>query len=396
MQEVVIVSAARTPIGAYMGSLADQRSQDIAAFSIKETMDRAGIDSSELDICVYSEAKQSSFPANIGRHAWLLAGLDDQKVAGITLNVLCAGAIQTMISGFSKIVGGEYHGIMVGGIETNSQAQHYIQHPRYKFGPGNLCFHDSKVEVEIKAQPVELYGELSAADLADIVANNYGLSRQALNEYALASKSRAANAVKGGLMKEAIVPVLKRVKKAEVTIDTDDLAPIPSIEKLMTMPTINSNGSATAGNISPLADGSASMIMMSAQRAKELSCKPIANMVGFGISAGNPKLLENATIKSIEKALNFAGISLKDVGFIDFHEPSAAYSLVVADKLGAEAVRKINVDGGSLGFGHPGAATGGAMVVNMIYRLQRTGAKFGLINVGALGGQSLSVVIKSI
>jgi len=395
MQKVVIVSAARTPFGGYMGSLADQRSQDLAAYSIKEAVNRAGIDSSTLDVCVYSEAKQSSFPANIGRHAWLLAGLDDQNVAGFTVNGLCAGAMQTIISGFSKIVGGEYQGVLVGGIETNSQAQYYIQHPRYRFGPGNLCFHDSKVEVEIKAQPVDLYGELSAADLADIIANNYGLSRQAIDEYALASQSKATNAVKSGLMKEAIVPILKKVKKAEMTIDRDDLVPFNSMDELMSMHPINGNGSATYGNISPLADGSASMVMMSAQRATELNCIPIASMVGFGIAAGNPKQLEKATIRSIEKALGFAGISLKEVDFIDFHEPSAAYSIVLSDKLGEDAYGKINVDGGSLGFGHAGAATGGAMVVNMIYRLQRTGAKYGLINVGALGGQSLAVVIKS-
>src|SRR5665648_35576 len=395
MREVVIVSAARTPFGSYMGSLASQRSQDLAACSMKEAVNRAGIDSSKLDICVYSEAKQSSFPANIGRHAWLLAGLDDQNAAGLTLNGLCAGAMQTIISCFSKIVGGEYQGIMVGGIETNSQAQYYLQHPRYNVRLGNLCFHDSKVDVEIKAQPVKLYGELSAADIADIIANNYGLSRQALDEYALTSRSKAKNAVTSGKMKEAIVPIFKKINKAEVTIDTDDLAQINSIEMLMSMPTINSNGSATDGNISPLADGSASMVMMSAQRAIELSCKPIARVVGFGIAAGNPKLLERTTIKSIEKALHFAGIGLKDIDFIDFHEPSAAYSIVVANGLGNAVFGKMNVDGGSLGFGHAGAATGGAMVVNMIYRLQRTGAKYGLINVGALGGQSLSIVIQT-
>jgi acetyl-CoA C-acetyltransferase len=176
MQDVVIVSAARTPFGLYMGSLADQRSQDLAAISMKEAVVRAGFDSSEFDLCIYSEAKQSSFPANVGRHGWLLAGLSEDP-GGFTMNTLCAGAIQTMISGFNKIMAGEYSAIMTGGIETNSQAQHYLVHPRYKFGPDNLTFHDSKVDVEKNAQPVSIYGELMNADIADIIARKNGLNR---------------------------------------------------------------------------------------------------------------------------------------------------------------------------------------------------------------------------
>ncbi len=393
MREVVIASAARTPFGLDGGVLADQRSQDLAAYSMREAVNRAGIESGKLDTCIYSEAKQSSLPANIGRHAWLLAGLDENP-GGYTLNALCAGALQTMISGFSKIVAGEYQGVLVGGIETNSQAQYYIFHPRYKLGPDNLCFRDSKKEVETNAQPVDLYGELSTADIADIIAQNYGLSREKIDEYALASKLKAADTIKNGIMKEAITPIIKKVKKAEVTVENDEGDQRTSIEELMAMPSINEGGTATKGNIAPLADGSASIVMMSADRAKELGCKPVAKVVAFGIAAGNPKLIERATLKSIEKALKMSGVNLKDIDFIDFHEQSAAYSVVVADKLGPDAVGKINVDGGSLGFGHAGAATGGALAVNMVYRLQRTGARFGLVNVAAFGGQSLSIILE--
>ena len=393
MQDVVIASATRTPFGLYMGSLADQRSQDLAAYSMKEAIARSGFDSSELDICIYSEAKQSSFPANVGRHGWLLAGLDENS-GGFTMNALCAGAIQTMISAFNKIVAGEYSAIMTGGIETNSQAQYYLVHPRYKFGPDNLTFHDSKVDVETHAQPIELYGELSNANIADMIARANGLNRSEIDEYAFASKSLANNTIKSGLLKEAVTPITKKVKKAEVTIDNDQGSKLSSIEKMMADHAINESGTATQENIAPLADGSASIIMLSGDRAAQLGVKPMAKIAGFGVAAGNPKFIEWITVKSIEKALGFAGITLKDLDYIDFHEPSAAYGLVVSKQLGADAAGKINVDGGSLGFGHAGAATGGAMVVNMLYRLQRTGANCGLVNVGALGGQSLSIIVK--
>jgi len=395
MQEVVIVGAARTPLGLYMESLANQRVQDLAASSMKGAMGRSGIDSSQLDLCIYSEAKQSSFPANIGRHAWLLAGFDENP-GGFTLNTLCAGALQSLFSGFNKIRAGEYQGIMTGGAETNSLAPYYLQHPRYKFGPDNLCFHDMKVEVETHAQPIELYGELTGAVIADGIAANYGFTREELDEYVIASKEKAVIAAKNGALKNSIVPIIRKVKKGEVTVETDDGAQkSTTLETLMAMTAIN-DGTSSGGNLAPLADGAASTILMSGAKAKDLGCKPIAKVLGFGIAAGNPKLIERTTLKSIEKALKWVGIQLETIDFFDLHEPSAAYALAVSNKLGSSVSQKINVDGGSLAYGHAGATTGGAMVVNMIYRLQRTGAKLGLVNVGALGGQSISVVLERV
>lgn len=394
MQEVVIVSAARTPFGLYRGILADQRSQDLTAASMKEAVIRAGIDSAELDATIFSEAIQTGLPANVGRHGWLLTGLSE-KPAGYTMNALCAGAIQTMFSSFNKILSGQYSAFLAGGVETNSQAPYYLFHPRYDFGPQSMCFHDQKVEVQTNAQPVDKYGELTVATIADNIAKKYGLTRVALDEYAVSSRAKAVAAAQNGYTEAAITPIVKRVKKAEVTVDSDEaLQQAADFEKLMAMPTLNSCGTATEGNLAPLADGSASVIILSADKAKALDCSSMATVAGFGIAAGHPCLIERTTVKSIEKALQYANISLSDVDFIDMHEPSAAYALAVSNMLGAEAAGKINVDGGSLGFGHAGAATGGAMVVNMLYRLQRTGAKVGLVNVGALGGQSLTVVVR--
>ncbi len=391
MQEVVIAGAARTPFGLYMGSLADQRVQDLAASSMKEAIARSRIDSSQLDLCIYSEAKQTSLPSNLGRHAWLLAGLDENP-GGFTLNTLCAGALQTLFSGFNKIIAGEYQGIMTGGAETNSLAPYYLEHPRYQFGPHNFCFNDMKVEVETHAQPIGIYGELSAAAIADGIAQSYGLSREALDEHVLKNKEKAASAAMN--MKNVIVPIVRKLKKGEVTVDLDEGAlQSTTLEKLMAMPAIN-GATASAANIAPLADGAASLVLLSGDKAKKLGCKPIAKVLGFGITAGNPRLIERTSLKSIEKALKWAGVQLQDLDFIDLHEPSAAFSLVVSDKLGIK--EKVNVDGGSLATGHAGPATGGAMIVNMLYRLQATGAKLGLVNVSALGGQSISVVLERV
>ncbi|KUG03435.1 3-ketoacyl-coa thiolase [hydrocarbon metagenome] len=394
MQEVVIVGAARTPFGLYRGELADQRSQDLAASSMKEAVARAGIDSAKYDASIFSESIQTSLPANVARHGWLLAGFSEDP-AGFTMNTLCAGAIQTMFSAYNKLVTGEYKVFMTGGVGTSSQAPYYIYHPRYEFGPQSMCFHDQKLEIQTNAQPIDQYGELTITDLADIIASNNGLSRLQLDEYTAASKAKASAGLKNGAFKDAIVPIVKKVKKAEVSVDTDEgLKKTVSLEQLMAMPAINCCGSASEGNVAAMADGAASIVMMSAESAKELGATPLAKVAGFGIAAGNPALIERTTVKSIEKALKFAGISLSEVDYIDLHEQSAAYALAVSNLLGADAAGKINVDGGSLGFGHAGAATGGAMAVNMIYRLQRADANYGLINVGAFGGQSLSIIIK--
>jgi len=394
MQEVVIVGAARTPFGLYRGELASQRAQDLAANSMKEAVARAGIDSAKYDASIYSESVQTSLPANVSRHGWLLAGFSEDP-AGFTMNTLCAGAIQTMFSAYNKIVAGEYKLFMTGGIGTSSQAPYYVFHPRYEFGPQSMCFHDQKLEIQTNAQPVDRYGELTFTDLADIIASNNGLSRLQLDQYTAASKAKAIAALKNGAFKDAISPIVKKVKKAEVTIDTDEaLKKTVSLEELMAMPATNCCGNASEGNVAAMADGSASIVLASADAAKELGATPLAKVAGFGIAAGNPTLIERTTVKSIEKALKSAGISMSDVDYIDLHEQSAAYAVAVNNLLGADAAAKINVDGGSLAFGHAGAATGGAMVVNMVYRLQRTGANCGLVNVGALGGQSLSIVIK--
>ncbi len=393
MKETVFVSAVRTPIGRYMGSLKTVRVQDLAAHTMKVALERAGIDSGALDMCIYSQSMQSSLPANVGRHAWTLAGLSEDP-AGYTLNTLCAGSLQTIISGFNKIVGEEYQGMLVGGVESYSLAHYYLFHPRYKFGPHSLCFNDSKLELETNAQPEEEYGELTAAVLADIIASRYGFTRRDLDAYALGDHKKALAAIGEGRIGGQVEPVTIKQRKKEIVVDADELPEPCSLEDLMALPPDDEDGTATDATVAPWADGAASLIMLSAERAEELGATPLAKMLGFGIAAGNPTLLERTTSRSIDKALSMCGLKLGDLDFLDIHTPSAAYGLAVEEMLGEVVSGKINVDGGSLAFGHPGAATGGIMTTGMIHRLTDGKTRRGLINVGALGGQSLSIVIE--
>jgi acetyl-CoA C-acetyltransferase len=391
--ETVFVSAVRTPIGKYMGSLKTVRVQDLAAQTMKAAVERAGIDSSALEMSIYSQSMQSSLPANVGRHAWLLAGLSEDP-AGFTLNTLCAGALQTMISGFNKIVGDEYQGMLVGGVESYSMSQYYIFHPRYEMGPRSMCFHDQKIEIETNAQPQEPYGKLTAATMADMIAKNYGLARRDLDAYTVRDHEKALDAIHEKRINGGVAPLTIKMGKKEITVGVDELPRRTDMEELMAMPPENSDGTATAANTAPWADGAASLIMLSARRAKELGCKALSKMIGFGIAAGHPILLERTTLRSIHKALAQCGLTLEDMDFLNIHTPSAAYGLALEEMLGETAACKMNPDGGSLAFGHAGAATGGIMATGMIHRLVWTGARFGLINVGALGGQSLTIIIE--
>lgn len=392
MKEAVFVSAVRTPIGRYMGSLKTVRVQDLAAHTMKAAINRAGIDSGALDMSIYSQSMQSSFPANVGRHAWTLSGFSEDP-AGFTLNTLCAGALQTIISGFNKIIGEEYRGMLVGGVESYSLAQYYIFHPRYEFGPHSLCFNDSKMDIEKNAQPEEIYGELTTKSLADSIAFRYGLSRKALDTYTLQDYEKALSAIGNGCVKAQIEPVTIKRGKKEIIVSEDDLSGAASLDELMALTPDDEGGTATDGNVAPWADGAASLIMLSAQRAEELGAKPVARMLGFGIAAGNPTLLERTAARSIHKALSMCPMELNDLDFLDIHTPSAAYGLAVQEILG-KASERVNVDGSSLSFGHPGAATGGIMATGMIHRLAGKKGRRGLINVGAFGGQSLSIVIE--
>ena len=394
MQEVVVVAAARTPFGLYKGILGDQRCQDLAANSMKEAVARSGIDSAEYDASIYSEAVQTALPANVGRHAWLLTGMSEDP-AGFTMNTLCAGAIQSMFSAYNKIALGEYQLFLTGGVETSTQAPYYLVHPRYEFGPQSQVFHDQKVEAQTNAQPNDIYGELTLATLADIIAYNNGISRLAIDEYVVASKDKAAAAAKNGVMKEVLSNYVKKTRKGEVVVDSDEgVKNTVALDALMGLPSINYCGTASDGNIAPLADGSGSVVLASAEKAKAAGAKVWAKVAGFGIAAGNPTIIERTAYNSIQKALKTAGISAKDVDFFDIHEQSGAFAIAVANLLGADASGKINVDGGSLAYGHAGAATGAALVTNMVYRLERTKAKVGVVNVVAYGGQALTVVLK--
>lgn len=395
MNEVFFVSAKRSPIGRYMGSLKNVRVQDLAAATIKAAVEEAGIDSGALDMSIYSQSLQSSMPANIGRHAWTLAGLDENP-AGYTLNTLCAGALQTMISGFNKIVGDDYGGMLVGGVDSYSMAQYYIYHPRYRINPEEFCFHDPKKEVETNAQPRKMYGDLTAAAIADEIAARYSLERDDLDSHVLNDRRKLLAATDTEMMIEEIVPVSLQYKGKEVIVSADDYPPGRNIVELTGLPPLRDKGLATTGNMTSWADGAAALVMLSGRRSAELGCAPLAKMTAFGIAAGNPRFLEKTTVRSMEKALAMDKLSMKDIDFIDIHSPSAAYALAVANKLGPAVSSRINGAGSSLSFGHSGAATGGVMAVRMIKRLRGHKGKRGLVNVGALGGQSLTVIIEGL
>ncbi|MBW6484787.1 MAG: thiolase family protein [Syntrophobacterales bacterium] len=395
MKEVFFVSAQRSPIGKYLGSLKTVRVQDLAALTMKAVVDEARLDFGALDMCIYSQSLQSSLPANVGRHAWTLAGLSEEP-AGYTLNTLCAGALQTMISGFNKLVGDEYSGVLVGGVDSYSMAQHYIFHPRYRIGPGELCFHNPKTEVETNAQPRERYGELTAAALADGIARRWGLDRKNLDMHVLQDRQKRLAALAAGEISPEIASATVKHKGKEDSVTADDPPESATLEELSGLPPVRESGSATRASLAPWADAAASLVMLSADRAEKLGCKPLARMAGFGIAAGSPLLLEKTTVRSINKALAMCNICMEDIDFFDIHSPSAAYALAVENTLGEAVSGRINVDGSSLSFGCPGAATGGVMAVRLISRLRGQRGRRGLINVGALGGQSLSVVIESV
>jgi acetyl-CoA C-acetyltransferase len=378
-----------------MGSLKNVRIQDLAAITMKAAIEEAKIDSGALDMSIYSQSLQSSLPANVGRHAWTLAGLSEAP-AGYTLNTLCAGALQTMISGFNKIVGDEYNGMLVGGIDSFSLAQYYIFHPRYRINPEGFCFHDSKEEVETNAQPRERYGKLTAAELADALARRHGFTRSELDLHVMQDRQMHLAAVNAGVFSGEIVPAVVKQKGKEAAIVTDDLPGSLSLDELAGLPPLREGGCATKASLAAWADGAASLVMLSGERAMELGCRPLAEMAGFGIAAGSPLSLEKTTVRSINKALAMAGLRSEDIDFFEIHSPSAAYALAVEQELGEAVSSRINVDGSSLSFGHSGAATGGIMAVRLLCRLGAQRGRTGLINVGALGGQSLTVIVESL
>jgi len=394
-EDVFIISAVRTAIGRYGGTLRTVTSGELGAVVIKEVLKRSGVAADRVEEVIMGEVRQSTESANVARVAALRAGMPEE-VPAFTVNRLCASAMEAMYSGFLRVASGEAGVVIVGGAENMSRAPHYIQSARW--GDGQVQLIDSNLEGGPGAQPNEIYGsDLSMGMTAENVAEKYNVSRQDQDAFALRSHQLATRAIQEGKFKEEIVPVEIKAKKKSLVFDTDEhVRPETTLEILAGLkPAFRPGGSVTAGNSCGRNDGAAAMVLASGKAVKDQGLTPMGRLVGFSAAGVSPRYMGIGPVPAVKRLLGKLGLSLADIGLIELNEAFASQALACIRELALD-LNRVNVNGGGIALGHPLGATGCRLGVTLLYEMKRRNLRLGLATLCVGGGQGMAVVLENI
>jgi 3-oxoadipyl-CoA thiolase len=396
-RDVLIVDAVRTPVGRFRGALAAMRPDDLGAVAIGALVRRTGLDPAAIDDVIFGCANQAGEDnRNVARMSLLLAGLP-VGVPGATVNRLCGSGLEAVIAGARAIAAGEAELVIVGGVESMSRAPLVMAKPSEAFPRGDVTMHDSTLGWRFVNPKMEaLHGTQPLGETAELVAEKYGVTREAQDAFALESQRRWAAAHAAGRFAAELVPVEVKVKGALHTLDIDehprpettaaDLAALrPAFRK--------QGGTVTAGNASGLNDGAAAVLLASDGALAGLTRKPLARFIASAVAGVEPKLMGEGPIPATRKLLARAGIAAGDLDLIELNEAFAAQALPCMRELGLDHAR-VNVNGGAIAIGHPLGASGARLVTTLVHELARRGGRYGLATMCIGVGQGISAVFE--
>src|SRR6266700_4075910 len=393
--DIAIVSGARTPMGRYCGKLRDFTAMDLAAFASQEAIRRSGVDAKDFDHAVFGNAQQTSGDALYGaRHVALKAGLRSEAPA-LTVNRLCGSGMQSIVNAAQMIQLGEASVVLAGGMESMSQAPHVVRGARWGLGLG-----EGKLEDSLMVALLDTYCGLYMANTAELYAEEQGITRELMDEFALQSQHKAGEAQKACRLAEEITPVALKNRKGEPTgemFDKDDhLRPETTMEALAKLkPAFGKNGTVTAGNASGIVDGGAAVVLMTLAQAEKRGVAPIGRIVSWGIAGVDPKVMGRGDRKSTRLALKKAVLKLEEIDLIEVNEAFAGQYLAVEKELGLNR-SKVNVNGGAIALGHPLGATGTRLVITLLYELKRRKERYGLATACIGGGQGIAMIVENL
>ncbi|VEF49571.1 acetyl-CoA acetyltransferase [Bacillus freudenreichii] len=397
MREVVIVDAVRTPFGRYKGALKNVRPDDLGAVVISALINRnPQIPLDEIEEVVLGNANQAGEDnRNVARMSALLAGLP-VEVGGVTINRLCGSGLDSVMYAARAIALGDGDIFIAGGTESMTRAPLVMAKPDKEFPRGNFELHDTTIGWRfINKKLEEMYGTDSMPQTAENIAKLYNISREEQDLYAYESQQRAEAATEMEHFAKEIVPVVYKDRKGnDIIVDTDEHPrPDTTVEKLSKLNPIFAGGTVTAGNASGVNDGASALLLMSADKAKELNLKPLAKYV-IGATAGlTPEVMGLGPVYSTKKALHRAGLTVNDLGLVELNEAFAAQALECIRQL--ELDRDIvNVNGGAIAFGHPLGASGARILSTLVYEMQRSKVQYGLATMCIGVGQGISVIVE--
>ncbi|MBL4931494.1 acetyl-CoA C-acetyltransferase [Clostridium paridis] len=390
MKDVVIVSAVRTAIGAYGKTLKDVAAVDLGAIVIKEAVRRAGINPKDVNEVIFGNVLQAGLGQNPARQAAIKGGLP-VEVPALTINKVCGSGLRSISLAAQIIKSGDADIIIAGGMENMSRAPYLAENARWGYRMGN----SELVDEMIRDGLWDAFNDYHMGVTAENVAERWNVSREEQDEFSLLSQQKAEKAIKEGRFKDEIVPVVIKTKKGEVVFDTDEFPRFGnSMEALSKLkPIFKGDGSITAGNASGINDGAAALVIMSAEKAKELKLKPLAKISGYDSAGLDPAIMGYGGFYATKGVLNKLNLKAEELDLVEANEAYASQSIAIAKDLNLD-MSKVNVNGGAIALGHPIGASGARIVVTLLHEMQKRDAKRGLATLCIGGGQGTALVVE--
>lgn len=391
MEQAVIVSAVRTPVGSFGKSLSTISAVNLGVVAVKEALRRASLDPGQVDEVILGNVLQAGLGQNTARQVSIHSGIP-KEVPAFTVNKVCASSLKSVCLACQAIAVGDADAVVAGGIENMSQSPYALQGVRWgeRMGNGTL------VDLMIIDGLQDVFNQYHMGITAENVAEKFGVSRRDQDELAVASQQKAEAAIKSGRFKDEIVPIpIPQKKKDPIIFDTDEHprfgTTMEALEKLK--PAFKSDGTVTAGNSSGINDGAAIIIVMSEKKAASLGLKPMARIRAYASSGVDPAIMGIGPVRASRKALDKAGWTAADLDLIEANEAFAAQAVAVNREMGWD-VSKVNVNGGAVALGHPIGASGARILTTLLYEMEKRDAKKGIATLCIGGGQGTAVAVE--
>lgn len=391
MRDVVIVSAVRTPIGSFGGALASLSAVDLGVIAAKAALERGHVKPEMVDEVLIGNVLQAGLGQNIARQIAVGAGLP-YEVPAIAINKLCGSGLRTVSMAAQFIKLGDAKLILAGGTESMSNAPYVMNKARWGAKMGHISAEDTM----IKDGLTDAFNDYHMGITAENIADQWSITRDEQDAFALHSQMKAASAMAAGKFKEEIVPVAVKNKRQEVLVDTDEYprigATLESLQKLR--PAFKKDGTVTAGNASGINDGAAMIVLADKAFAIENGLTILAEIKSYGSAALDPSIMGYGPVPATKLALERAGLEASDMGLVEANEAFAAQSIAVVRDLGFDANR-VNVNGGAIALGHPIGASGARILTTLLHEMKKQDTKYGLATLCIGGGQGTSVIVEN-
>ncbi|KAB2942146.1 MAG: 3-ketoacyl-CoA thiolase [Candidatus Methanoperedens nitroreducens] len=391
MNNVVIVSATRTAVGKFGGSLKDFNPGQLGSVVLKDALKKANVEQSEVDEVILGNVLGAGHGQNVARQSAIWAGIP-KEVPSFTVGKVCGSGLKSVVLGAQSIMLGDSDVVLAGGMESMSQAPYALKNYRWgaKMGNGEV------VDLMIHDGLWDIFNNYHMGVTAENVAEKYKITRAEQDEFSVKSQNKAEAAIKAGKFKDEIVPVPVPQPKGEpVLFDIDEFPRFGTTKEILgkLKPAFKKDGTVTAGNASGINDGAACVLLMSEEKAKQKGLAPLATIKSYGFSGVAPELMGLGPVGATQKSLERAGILADKLDLVELNEAFASQSIAVSRDLGLNR-EKVNVNGGAIALGHPIGASGARILVTLLHELRRRNGTYGLASLCIGGGQGIAMVVK--